>query len=880
MIDPPKLINRFFSWFCHRNHLEGLEGDLYELFDRNVEKYGAFKAKFLYVQDVLTLMRRTVARPLIRSNSKLNNMDIYKNYLLTALRMGWKRKGFSFINIIGLVLGVTSVIFIALFINDEILYDEHISQHSNKYRIYNIYHSSSGATKKLAIVPPMYAPEFKANFSQVIKAGRLMLDYGGSMFRIGEQIFAEDNGYFAETEALDILDFKLLHGSLSGLDEANSMLVSESTYERFFGEEPFGNQTVMIGEKTTISVVGVYEDVPRQSHLKPDYIISFNYLRRQVSEERINSWVWQQFYTYIELADATDPMVFDLMSEYIEQTAWPVTAEYNMHYEPQFQRVTDVHLHSANMEWDEADRGNYQAVVFLSLAAAIILFIACLNFINLTTAQAVKRSQEVVVRKFIGARRSQLIVQYVIESLVYTLISGVISVGLVFMLLPVFNELVDKSFSYSDLLQIRFVLVFVVGLLVLGVVSGIYPAMLITSFKPLNVLHGISRLQKAGLKLDLRQLMVGAQYVLTCGLVLISLIMQKQYDHLQNSDMGFDKENLLVIPITRAMRNDISQTINRFAGHYNVLDITACFGVPGGIVAGDNVDVPDLNNEAQSVSAFMVDENYIPVLDLELIAGRNFKKNSKSDEFGAFIINETAVKSFGFGSPQEALGKRLNWEMWDDGDTLKRGEVIGVIRDFNYKSLHNAVENVVLQIDRTEFQSLVLKVGSGNLQETIGYLEEQYRTMEPNRLFEFEFVDQSFQEFYASENRLSRLFTAFTFLAIFTAAIGLFGLVSYSVVSRGKEIGIRKVLGAGELSIFGLLIRRYMILVGVSLLIALPLAAYLSSMWLDNFAYRIAITPGVFLLVIILTLLLTLLTVGFQAMKGAMANPADKLRTE
>lgn len=301
--------------------------------------------------------------------------------------------------------------------------------------------------------------------------------------------------------------------------------------------------------------------------------------------------------------------------------------------------------------------------------------------------------------------------------------------------------------------------------------------------------------------------------------------------------------------------------------------------MPGGIVAGDGIIVPGLDDKNQSVGAFMVDENYLPVMNMRLAAGRNFSADTRSDEHQSFIINETAVRNFGFGTPKEAIGKPLHWEMWNDADTLKRGRVIGVVEDFNYKSLHNSVESVVLQIDRSNFQYLVLKIGDGNLSNTIAYLEEQYKGLDRNRLFEFEFVDQAFQQFYESEQRTSQMFTIFTVLAIFTAAIGLFGLVSYSVVSRGKEIGIRKVLGADTATIFYLLVRRY-ILLGISLAIALPLAYYAVSGWLDNFTYRIEINAGVFLLVVALALLMTIVTVGYQALKGAGVNPSEKLRAE
>ncbi len=879
--NPPRLAEKFFSWFCHRNHLEGLEGDLYETFERNVKRHGPRNARMLYLRDIFTLLRSTVARPVIY-NSKFNTMDMYKNYLHSAIRMGWKRKGFSFINLVGLTLGISAVIFISLFILDEIKYDKHVGGHENKYRVYDLYHNSTGVAKNLALTPPTFAPEFEANFPQIEKAGRLFLDYGGTMFRVGEQIFAEENGFFAETDALEILDIKLVHGTLESLQDPNAILLSMSTFRRFFGDAPFSEQTLLIGAETSLKVGGVYEDIPRQSHIRPDYFFSFAYLTNVVAPERMKSWTWQQFYTYVELTPGADVEALGAAArDFVKEMSAPEMKDAS-YYEPVFQNLTAIHLHSGNMDWEVAELGSYQSVMFLFVSALIILFIACLNFINLTAAQALKRAKEVVVRKFIGAHRSQLVTQYIIECLLYTLIAGVFSLLLVTLLLPFFNQLSGKAYQVIEILDPLKLAIFFVFLLLLGVVSGIYPALLLTSFKPLDVLHGTPAIGsgKRRLKLDLKQLMVGLQYVLSIGLVLISLIMQRQYSYLQDTDMGFDKENLLVIPLTNGMKADLEQTKNLFSKHSNILGATTCYGVPGGMIAGDRITVPENNGQQQTVNAFMIDEDYIPTMNMRLLAGRNFSKETRSDEFQSFIINETAAKNFGFGAPEEAIGRPLHWQMWNDADTLKKGRVVGVVEDFNYKSLHNPVENVVLQIDRDNFSYLVLKIGNSSLSNTLAFLEEQYRAMEPNKLFEFEFVDRSFQEFYESEQRTSQMFSIFTMLAIFTAAIGLFGLVTYSVISRGKEIGIRKVLGASVGQIFFLLVSRYFLLLVVSLAIALPLSYYIISGWLDNFAYRISIDASIFLLVIALTVLMTILTVGYQALKGANVNPGEKLRTE
>lgn len=455
--DPPKFAERFFSWFCHQAHLEGLEGDLYELYERRIRKQGYLKAKLYYLLDMITLLRSTVTNP-VKFKTQNVTMGILNNYLKSAFRQGWKRKGFSAINLFGLTMGITSVIFIMLFISDELKYDQNITNAEQKFRIYNIRNGEDGVVNYLPIVPPIFAPSLKDNFPQVEKAGRILFDYGGTIFNVEEKPFSEKNGFFAEVEALEILDLELLEGDLSRMDEPKSILLSQSTFRKFFGDVPFKDQTVKL-TRSTLQVVGIFKDYPKQFHLNVDYIFPFEFGVGRVSEERMNSWVWQQFYTYVQFKRGTDIDEFtQQFRSYIEEKAMPITSESGFYYIPHLQAIRDIHLHSSNFEWDIAERGNYQSIVFLTIAAAIILLIACLNFINLTTALALKRAKEVCVRKFIGAKRSQLLVQYGMESSLYTFLAGGISFILLILILPYFKNFTDKNFDINSLLTLDIIL--------------------------------------------------------------------------------------------------------------------------------------------------------------------------------------------------------------------------------------------------------------------------------------------------------------------------------------------------------------------------------------------------------------------------------------
>ncbi len=881
--DPPKFAERFFSWFCHQAHLEGLEGDLYELFERRKHQQGHIKAKIYYLLDMISLLRSTVANP-VKFKTQNVTMGILNNYLKSAFRQGWKRKGFSAINLFGLTMGITSVMFIMLFISDELKFDQNITNAEQKFRMYNIRYGEDGVVNYLPIVPPVFAPTLKDNFPQVEKAGRIIFNYLGTIFNVDDKTFSEKNGFFAEVETLEILDLELLEGDLSRMEEPMSVLLSQSTFRKFFGDVPFKDQTVKLTRRT-LQVVGIFKDYPKQFHLNVDYIFPFKLAVGQVTEERMNSWGWQQFYTYVQFKPGTDVGEFtQQFRSYIEQKAKPITSESGFYYIPHLQAIRDIHLHSSNFEWDIAERGNYQSIVFLAIAAAIILLIACLNFINLTAALALKRAKEVCVRKFIGAKRSQLLIQYGMESSLYTLLAGGISFTLLILILPYFNNFTGKNFDIPTLLTLENIAIYSGTLLLLGILTGIYPAILLTSFKPLVVLHGASNISlnsgRAGIKINVRQIMVSLQYVLSIGLIIISLIIQKQYNFLQKTDMGFNKENLMVIPLTPSLKKDFNVTREAFKRYNGVKDISFSYGVPGGIVAGDGVFVPDKSDHELSANMFLVDHNYLKTMQLKLLAGRDFDENKITDISEAFIINETAVKNFGLNNPEEAIGEPINWPIWGEQDSLKKGNVIGVISDFNFKSLHNMMSSVVIHIGPSYFGSVILRIGEGDLQATIKHIESTYRTFETSRPFEFEFVDQTFQKFYESEQKLNLLFSLFTIIAIFTAAIGLFGLVSFSVASRAKEISIRKVLGASTNTIFTLVVQHYFIMVTVCLIIAFPAAYYFASRWLTNFAFRVDLDAWIFLQVALITALLTIFTVGFQAYRGAMANPSEKLKAE
>lgn len=881
--DPPKWAERFFHWMCARIHLEGLEGDLFELYERRVSQKGSFIANIYYLIDIVSLMRSSVIEMKV-INSKSNTMGMLSNYLKVAYRNSKRNKMFSSINLFGLTLGITAVLFISVYLWNETSYDRFFSNADNKYRVFDQIERDNGEVSLLPIVPPTISGTLQDNFSQVKKAGRMYYDYGGTVFRIGEKVFSETNGYYTELPTLEILDVELIAGSKEGLKEPYSFLLSESTFEKFFGEVGYDNQTVQLGS-TSFTVAGIYKDFSKRSHIRPDYLISFELLASQTPEGRMKSWVWHQFYTYVELNDNADVQDFtEQVQSFIQDKTAEELASYGMSYTTHFQPLEDIHLHSSDFNYDLADRNSYQNIFFLFIASIVILLIAAMNFINLTSAQLMKRAKEVGVRKFVGAGKGQVFLQHCIESLFFVGIAGMISVGLFILLLPAFNQFTDKTFILVEIASVAHISYYLTFLILLGLIAGAYPATLFNRVRAIQIVRGLKvhrvNIGKRMTTFDPRHIMVGIQYVLCIGLIIISLVVHKQYQFMRNADLGFNKENLILIPTVGPMRRDMEGTRNVFTEYSNVEKATFSYSVPGGIVAGDGVILPRMGEKEQSASLFVADHGFVETLELEIVAGRNFEIDRGLDHAQAFIINEEAVRAFGLGSPEDALGEVIHWKHWSYPDSIKKGKVIGVIGDFNTKSMHQNVSPSVIHLLDSYMPNLIVRIGNGDLAKTVEHLEQAYKSYAPQRPFEFTFLDETFDEFYQKEQKMAQIFSLFTWLSIITALIGLLGLVNFNISNRGKELSIRKVLGAGGGSIYQLLVKKYLWLAGISFIITVPIAYYLVQEWLENFAYRISLDAWIFLKVGVLILFLTITIVSWYTIKGIRTNPADRLRTD
>ena len=798
-----------------------------------------------------------------------------RNYLKIAIRNLLKNKLFSFINIFGMSISLASVLVISMFVNDELKYDKHIADNDRKFRIYNDRRSDNGDQGNIAVVPYPFATYLQKDYPEIESTLRIMDTFGENLFEAGDKKLQEGNGIYAEPSVIDIFSLDFLQGDPeTALEKPNSVVLTKKLSDKYFnGKDPVG-ETIKIS-KTDYTITGVIAALPEHTHLRINYIISSATRTQTFTEKQTENWTFQQYYTYLKLRPGTDAVAFDAkLKSFVEKYAYPKIKPDGFVYTPHLQRLGDIHLHSSDFEWDIAQRGNAQTVYILMVTAILILIIACLNFINLSTARSMRRMKEVGVRKVVGAYRIQLVFQFVTESVVITLLGLAIAVTLTGLVLPELNSFAEKNIP--DPFTLPFTASLILGCVVLGFLAGSYPAIQLSRFRPAMIFANKEG-RSGGVELFRKSLVV-LQFTFSFFLIISAFIVISQNDLLRNKDMGFNKEQLVVVTLSRSQMEKSETMKHEYAGHPNVLSATLSFGLPGDIFPGDGI-IDGASGKNWTTNMFIVDQDYIKTMDMKMVAGREFSKDHPSDPANGFILNETAVKAFGYNTPEEALGKKIHWNIWGR-DTLKKGEVVGVVRDFHMRSLREKISPAVLHIHPSYFWTLTMRVKPEGLQNTIAHFKSTWEKSESEWPFEYKFLDKNFDDMYRNEEKLSAMLSGFTGFAILVACLGLFGLVEYSVNQRAKEISIRKVFGAGIPALLLLLTKRYLLLIAIAFAIVIPLSYYTSSEWLQNFAYRIDISPVIFVKAAALILLITFATVIFQSLRAAMSNPAKVLKNE
>ncbi|MFD3001911.1 ABC transporter permease [Pontibacter toksunensis] len=806
---------------------------------------------------------------------------MFRNYFKIAYRNILRHKGFSFINIAGLALGLTACLLIGLFVHDELQYDKFLPEGERVYRVYNDISAEEAGTI-LAVVPPMFGSTLKESVPEVETVVRiLMLTFDSNqLVEVGEKSIYEKGQFYAEPEFFEVFQLPFKYGSPEkALEDPSSIVISEEFSDRVFGDiDPVGKEVMV--NKDPFIVRGVYSTEER-FHLPVNFVLPL--AAAQIPAERMKDWGWQQFYTYVKLkegasAATAEAKLQDIVAKQIDEARNKPFA-----YLPLLQPLNEVYLYSASFKFDQSIKGNITYVRALSIIAIFILLIACFNFVNLATAKSMQRAKEVGVRKAIGASRGQLMLQFLGETILLTLISVIFSAALTSLLLPSLNEFTGKEMSFNLFTDPILLLLLLLLTLVVGILAGLYPAMVLSGFKPVKVLKSAVVVDsKVGKIQWLRHGLIVVQFALSIFLIISAGIVYKQVSYLHNTDLGFNKEQIMFFQMRgENMFSNYETFKNEVLKGPGIKNVSIGYGFPGDATAGDGVNVPK-NGEMvpQSTAMLMVDFDYINTLDVKVVAGRPFSREFKTDTDQAFMINETAVRELGYGTPEKALGQTLFWPRWDSPDSLKEGKIIGVVKDFHFKSLYDKMDPTVLQIYPGAYYKVAVKMESGNIAGSIDHVKGVWDEFSPDYPLEYIFMDDNFQKMYKAEDKLKTLLTIFTAIAIFVACLGLFGLAAYAAERRKKEIGIRKVLGAETSSIVTLLSKDFLKLVLIAALIAFPLAWYAMQTWLQDFAYRIDIPIWVFFVAGIVAALLAFITISYQAIRAATSNPVLNLRMD
>lgn len=888
--DPPSRVLQFLRWFCADSFLDEIEGDLFELYQEDAEEYGLKKAKRRYVLNTFRYFRPFFWKRQILSNSPIPNYTMFKHNFIIASRHLLRHKFYSLIKITGFALGISAFLLIGLFIRNELSYDRH---HPHYERLYRVVHSLSigDYEANLAWTATPLAQKIREEFPEVENAARLRA-INRRLIKTPDQASSnfEDGFAFAEHHALEIFNFPLLYGdSATALTAPFDMIISSRMADKYFpGENPVGQQMILDNnEEQPYQIAGVLAKTPHNTFFDFDFLISME------GDEpgKSTSWMGANYPTYLLLSEGVDPgeverkLENSIVKEHIIPAYKQVQSlgydENNGNYvRLQLQPVKDIHLHSVNYIEFNTAKGDIRYIWIFGTIAIFILIIASINLMNLSTAQSVGRAKEVGVRKVLGVIRIQLIYQFLTESMAVILIAFVLGVFLTELSLSYFNQIIGIELSIPWG-KIWFLPALLGIALVIGILSGLYPSFYLSSFLPVKVLKGnLASGQKTA---NLRSALVVFQFAISVILIIGTLTVIRQMRFMQNKKLGFDEEQVLMVQNTYTLGEKpfiFKEQISSLPQVTNI-SMTEFIPIPGQSRSGTNfwAGTKRVMNQELEMQKWTIDENYIPTLGMEVIAGRNFSGENSADT-KATIINEKAAKRLGFENP---VGEYLTTITGYDNETnefvTSSFRIIGVVKDFHYESIRTEIGGVCLFLGNNP-GAAIIRVKTDDMAGFIAQIEDSWMEFSPPQAFQYAFLDESLDSIYQSERLTARLFTAFSILAIVIACLGLFALAAFTVEQRTREIGIRKVLGASAGNIYQLLVRHFILLLVISLALAIPAGWILMQKWLQDFAYRIDLSWDIFLISGGIAFLIALITISYQATTASAANPVDTLRQE
>lgn len=867
---PPKIAQYLLKKILAENIQYSAMNDIEEEFNDIQVKKNRFTAVFWYFWQIITLI------------PKFTNLSIYwriamfKNYLKIAFRHLKKHKSYSFINIGGLVLGIACCILIFTYVNYELSFDKF---HGNSERIYRIAAEGKVQDKPYtnARIPAPMAPLLLKDYPEIKNAVRFTNDIF-NMFRYKDNKFYEPNFLYTDNSVFEIFGYSLIKGDKeTALTAPNTLVITQKTANKYFGNEDPMGKILKFNDTIDLTVTGILKEPPPNSHLKFNMLLSFGTFEKD-NPYSANSLTYSRCYTYILLKKGTNIEDFEKkLTGFYDRTAGELLKPYGAKITAFTQPLTSIHLHS-NLQNELPGNVNVIYIYIFSIIGVLILLIACINYVNLSTARSAVRAKEVGMRKVLGAFKGQLTKQFFGESFLHVILAFLCGIILVILVFPVFKDISGSSLSMDNLKEPLLIAELLLTMLFVSFVSGIYPAFFLSGFKPVKTLKW--KFSSGRGKSLFRNSLVIIQLTISITLIIMTIGVVSQLDFLKNRTLGFDKEHLLSIKF----HNDHSDNDNRLSWINSIRDelisldgvinASLCNHVPGTNYYQNQYIPEDFpKNQYLNMESYNADENFLNTLGIKIVEGRGFSREFSGDAENAVIINKTAVKQAGWTEP---VGKKISRQL---GSGLKTYQVIGVIEDFHTRSLHYQIEPLFLS-NFPDFHNLAVRIKPENITHTMKLIEEKWKKFEPDHPFEYIFADDIFDNLYKTEKQMGKIIRIFTMLAIFIGCLGLFGLVSYVTEQRTKEIGIRKVFGAASKNIVILITKGFMKWVILASIIASPVSYFALDNWLRNFAYRINIGIWMFLLAGFSAFTITILTVSYQTVKSAIAKPIDAIRYE
>jgi putative ABC transport system permease protein len=800
-----------------------------------------------------------------------------KNYIKTAFRNLKRNKSYAFINTLGLTVGISACLLLFLVIQFESSFDNFHPKKDNIYRVGTEFHNQDGIS-------------YSDGISFAV-AKNLRIDYPeikeiASIFRNGGQItvegknkesrkFIENNFYYTEPEFFGIFNFEWLQGSAkTSLNNPNNAVLTRSTAEKFFGNwKDAVGKTILFNNKTNYTVTGILKDVPANTDFPLSVVVPYSALQNTYIKDNLNDWVstFGDAYIFIVLPSTISVPKFNAELKVFAKKHKPsVYAKDGYILQP----LKEIHYDNRFGNYSERTF-SHSLITALSLIGIFLIVIACVNFINLATAQAVNRSKEVGVRKVLGSRRRQLALQFLSETAIIVSIASILAVLIAEFVLPFLNKLLEVQIAFNFIHNPSLIAFIIVTSITVTLLSGIYPAVIISGFNPITALKSRISSEMIG-GISLRRGLVVLQFAIAHILIIGMILVVSQMNFFRAASLGFDKAAIINVPLINDSLNltKLDYIHNKLSSNPDIQDISFSYASPSSENNWNSDFKYDHSAKTTDFSANLkwADADYFKTFGLKFIAGHAY---SPGDTVREFVVNETLLKKLGIRNPQEALGKEINF--WSG---IKVGKIVGVVRDFNVNSLHRPLAPVVMSTWKSVYQTINIKIKPGSEKAVLPFIEKLWTSTYPDFVYEYHFLDETIENFYKQEDQLAQLYKIFAGIAIFISCLGLYGLVSFMAVQRTKEVGIRKVLGASVSNIIYLLSKEFTLLIIIAFVISAPIAYYFMHEWLNNFAYRIQLSASIFVLAILSSILIAWLTVAYRAINAALANPINSLRSE